>query len=79
MTDESVPSPEPGGALVPPRHPPTALAAATPEPPHASLPSSARRSRPPELARALRRAVDAAHDLAVILTGAIDSARGKPT
>ncbi|MDB4883854.1 MAG: hypothetical protein JWL95_2620 [Gemmatimonadetes bacterium] len=35
MTDEQMPEPEPTGALVPPpRNPPTAIATASPLPPH---------------------------------------------
>lgn len=61
---EFAPEPEPGRALVPPvRHPPTAVATATPPPPR---PPRSVRVRPqgPAVLRLLRRGVDALLDAA---------------
>lgn len=80
MSDEFTPTPEPSGALVPPpTHPPTAVAAATPEPP---LPSrSATTTDAPWLLQTIRRAVnaalDVADDLARIVTTTFESPRDR--
>ena len=62
MSDEFTPTPEPSGSLVPPiKHPPTALAAATPPPRPPVHPSSRHLEGP--LARILSRVFDALDDI----------------
>jgi len=70
-----VPESQPSGSLVPPpRHPPTAIATATPQPPRP--PVSAVPPEPLSLTRLLRRAIDRALDVADDVADTIVSATG---